>query len=132
MSSKDVARAFVVGTNKASGNHMVTHDGERSHYYLHGSRLVTWDRAAGTVWITHTGYPTVTTAKAVNAVLAECDWLGATMKGWIVTDATGATAQVTAEGVTLYRGLVGNGKDGHRWTLAQPTHPAGNAPALSK
>ena len=131
MATSDVVRAFTVGNNKSSGNHMVTHDGDRSHYYLHGSKIATWDRAAGTVWIGHAGYPTVTTAKAVNAILTECSWLGASMKAWEVTDATGAKAKVGDQGLTLHR-QTAEGLRGFVWTIEAPTPAAGLAPTLSK
>lgn len=132
MATSDVTRAFVVGNNKSSGNHMVTHDGDRSHYYLHGSKIATWDRAAGTVWIGHAGYPTVTTAKAVNAILNECGWLGATMKAWEVTDATGAKAKVGDTGLTFHRRKISPDKDGFGWTIEAPTPASGLAPTLAK
>ena len=128
MSTQDIARAFAYGSNKSSGNHMATHDGERSHYYLHGNLIATWDRQQGTFHLTNAGYPSVTTAKAVNAILAQCGWVGATVKAWVLTDRAGRSSMFRTSGVTLYRHAQ---PDGFSWQLNPPDgYPSDLSPVL--
>lgn len=127
MSTQDVAKAFAYGANKAGGNHMATHDGERSSYYLHGSKIIVWDRAEGTFWVSSAGFTSVTTAKAINTVLNACPLVSASLKSWVLTDATGQKAMVGKDGVTLHRR--DHGSNGFIWDLGYNT---GNAPVIAE
>ena len=86
MNTKEVAQRFVAGYPCASGNHTVTSlpDGTML-YLLHGHCIARWLSGE---WfeLRHAGYATPTTAKALNAVLAACNWLPFKLKAWCLTD----------------------------------------------
>lgn len=99
----DLTQAFRNGTPKAKGNHTVTVDPSGAVLYLlHGHVLARWAPDEGVFELRHAGYPTVTTAKALNAILRACTWLPFELKSWCLTDVrTGRTVMFPASGDSI-------------------------------
>jgi hypothetical protein len=130
----DVAAAFAAAGKAAAGNHTAAVDVyDRSIYLLHGSVIASWDREKQTVWLSHAGYPTPTTLKALNGVLRAMPWLKFGIKasrqhGWTLEQFDGAASRsITDRGVTLARRSV-NGVAS--WEFSDVPTDGSLAPAL--
>ena len=127
-----LARQFHNGTTCAKGNHTVTEVGESMVYLLHGHVIARWAPIDGTFELRHAGHASVTTAKALNAILAEFDWLPFTLKAWVLTDTrTGRKLAFPADGgfVSLRRVKANDMRTPAQWCFADDL-TSGNAPAL--
>lgn len=130
-----LAKQFIQGTTCAKGNHTVTEIDGTMVYLLHGHVIARWTPGES-LELSYAGHPTVTTAKAVNAILAQFPFLPFTLKAWILTDVrTGRKLPFPADGfVRLERNpeqlsLAQLGMGAQPWFFADEVK-TGNAPTI--
>jgi hypothetical protein len=126
----DLTQAFLQGAPKAKGNHTVTVDPSGAVLYLlHGHVIARWAPDEGTFEMRHAGHPSVTTAKALNALLRACDWLPFELKSWRLTDVrTGMSLPFPSNGSAL---TIARGGFGGNWcAVNMPVNEGSLAPTM--
>jgi hypothetical protein len=86
----DMAKRFAANQRGSGTNHTVTSHGDVSTYILFGNVIATLDHKTNTLKLYNCGYETVSTAKPLNAILAEVPFARKwKLKSWVLTDPHG-------------------------------------------